>query len=111
MKKNISSIKIYGHLEWISELLIYFIIIFPPWAFGSAEKWAIWTYNIAGYLLGTILIIKKMIRQFASYQPLRWDSRQQKSGLLSIEHLFCTSTIFIIYCLISTANAKAYYIP
>src|SRR6266487_4648920 len=58
-----------------SEWLIYFMVVFSPWAFGTTQPWSIWTMNVTGYLVGVILIAKLLIRTFCGYKPPRWNDR------------------------------------
>ena len=53
--------------EKITEILIYFIVIFSPWAFGTTQQWSIWIINIANYLLGFLIIAKWAIRIVNKY--------------------------------------------
>src|SRR6266566_1518780 len=55
----------------VSEGLIYFMVVFSPWAFGTTQPWSIWTMNISGYFLGVILITKLLIRTLNGYKPPR----------------------------------------
>src|SRR6266550_5415129 len=57
-----------------SEWLIYFMVVFSPWAFGTTQPWSIWTMNISGYLLGVMLIAKLLIRTLCGHEPPRWDN-------------------------------------
>lgn len=50
----------------VSGWLIYAMIIFSPWAFGTTQTWSIWSMNIAGYMLGVLLLIKLLARRNVS---------------------------------------------
>ena len=39
----------------MTEVLIYTMVVFGPWAFGTTQPWSIWLMNGAGYALGVIL--------------------------------------------------------
>ena len=74
--------------DGITEAVIYFMVIFTPWAFGTTENWSIWTANIAAYLLGGMLVVKWVIRWKTGYAPVRWgdslaakmEDRGQREG-------------------------------
>ncbi|MCX6915422.1 MAG: O-antigen ligase family protein [Verrucomicrobia bacterium] len=78
-------VQIYQACEALTEPLIYLMVLFSPWAFGTSQPWAIWGMTIAGYLLGGMLVVKLAIRWFKGYRPPRWDgelgeeSRKQKA--------------------------------
>src|SRR5881296_2577016 len=42
----------------LTEGLIYFLVVFTPWAFGTTQPWSIWVLNAGGYALGGLLFIK-----------------------------------------------------
>lgn len=57
-----------------TEGLIYGMVVFTPWAFGTTQEWAIWTMNGAAYLLGALLVLKWIVRWKTGYTPARWDA-------------------------------------
>lgn len=66
-------IQSYRLFETLSEGLIYFMVVFSPWAFGTTQPWSTWTMNVAGYLLGLLLAAKLAIRWGKHYRAPRWD--------------------------------------
>jgi hypothetical protein len=52
--------------------LLYGLIVFSPWAFGSTEQWTVWVMNGAGYALGALLLAKWFKRWTTGYTPERW---------------------------------------
>ena len=80
-------VQIYQACEALTEPLIYLMVLFSPWAFGTSQPWAIWGMTIAGYLLGGMLVVKLAIRRLKGYCPPRWDvelaeeSRKQKAEM------------------------------
>ena len=107
--------KLHKLSEKITEILIYFTIIFSTWAFGTTELWSIWTVNISAYALGIILIIKLIIRYiYASIVIDRNNgefiiSQKQKIVKFLTSVLLVSMCMFLIYILISAINAKATY--
>jgi O-antigen ligase/polysaccharide polymerase Wzy-like membrane protein len=71
-----SEVQLHHLAEHLTELLIYFMLVFSPWAFGTTEPWSIWTMNVCGYGLGVLLMIKMMIRSMKNYQPGRWGEEE-----------------------------------
>src|SRR5258708_12835988 len=68
-------VQFYRLCEDLSEALIYLMVIFSPWAFGTTQPWAILSMNAAGYLLGLLLAAKLTIRWFKGYRAARWDCK------------------------------------
>ncbi len=92
--------------------------VFSPWALGTTQLWAVWTMNIAGYLLGTLLLMKFWIRGVAGYPAARWDFGERESGKAPgraaskiTVALAAFSVLVVGYCLISAANARAVFHP
>ena len=62
----------YASCESGTEWVIYFMVVFSPWAFGTTQPWSIWTMNSAGYTLGLLFLIKLWIRWRKGFRPARW---------------------------------------
>ena len=130
----------YRACEGLTEPLIYLMVVFGPWAFGTSQRWSISVMNGAGYLLGLLLAGKLAIRWFKGYRPPRWDDklrgegrrqepaarnqqpeiggrRSQVSGRrrtagARLAAVLAGLTVAILgYCLISVVNARATYDP
>src|SRR5438128_2576334 len=54
--------RLYSACERATEWLIYFMVVFSPWAFGTTQAWSIEVMNCAGYLLGGLLAAKWLLR-------------------------------------------------
>jgi hypothetical protein len=67
-------VQLYRACEDLTEPLIYFMVVFSPWAFGTTQAWSIWSMNAAGYVLGLLLAAKLAIRWLKGYCPARWDA-------------------------------------
>lgn len=65
----------YRICDRLTEAVIYFMVIFSPWAFGSTQPWAVAVMNCAGSLLGLLLVGKWVIRRLSGYRPARWGER------------------------------------
>jgi hypothetical protein len=128
-------VQLYRLCEDLSEALIYLMVVFSPWAFGTTQPWAVWTMNIGGYALGLLLAAKLTIRWLKGYRPGRWVSSVQslKSKVQSPEStvhsprstlhssksrgpvvlwsrgLVVLTFAILGYCLISAINARARY--
>jgi hypothetical protein len=121
-------VQIYLVCERLTEPLIYLMVLFSPWAFGTSQPWSIWVMNSAGYILGGMLAVKLAIRRLKGYRPPRWEEfRVQRSEgggpssvisgrrLLTTPNLTATLAVLTVailaYCLISALNASATYKP
>ena len=69
---RVRSPRAYRFCDGATEALLYFMLIFSPWAFGTTREWAIWVMNSGGYLLGGLWLAKGLIRRMTGYQPARW---------------------------------------
>ena len=120
----------YKACEALRSLLIYAVVIFGPWAFGTTQPWAVWLMNGLGYTLGILWCITALMRHSSGYLPLRASPPSPgvnaRRGPLLVAALCCRThvmarhctialgftTIAILgYCLISAVNARAIYFP
>lgn len=104
----------------MSGRLIYVMVVFSPWAFGTTEPWSIWTMNCLGYALGALLCVKLAIRGLTGYRNPRWDApASAEAGRLSAtarlsrlltQALTALTVFLLLYCLVSIANARSTYL-
>ena len=117
---SLREVLIHRQSDSFSEALIYFMVVFSPWAFGTTQWWGIWTMNVCGYLLGLLLTIKCIIRRWRGHQAERWDSNLESSygsnqnPLLrwtrTLTILLAVLTVAILgYCLVAGLNARSAY--
>jgi O-antigen ligase len=118
----------YRICDWITEGGLYFTVLFAPWAFGTTERWSIWTLNVAGYILGLLLFSKWLIRWRTGYRPVRWGeagsepahgaevgtqnarrSRRISSSPATVA-LAALTVIMLANCFISAVNARSTFI-
>ena len=115
-------VQCYRICEDLTEPLLYLMVVFSPWAFGTTQPWSIWTMNIAGYCLGALLAVKVFIRRVKSYVPPRWDDKpadsprpQQRVPRLTARSLTALLEVLtmglLAYCLSGALNAAATYHP
>ena len=65
--KGMRQPKLHKWADKFTEILIYFMVLFSPWAFGTTEHWSIWTMNITAYALGVLLLAKWIIRRSTGF--------------------------------------------
>jgi O-antigen ligase len=112
--------QLYRLCDSVTEGVLYFMVVFSPWAFGTTQPWSTWTMNVAGFVLGALLLAKWLIRWRAGYQPVRWghdpsanatEANQKRRALSAwLTAILATMTVLALaYCLISAANARFTY--
>ena len=100
----------------LTEILIYFMVIFSPWAFGTTEPWSVWTMNISAYALGILLVTKWITRLATKYNPNPEPKKNElslKQNRLRLIQKTCTillaGSMFLLlaYIITSAINARA----
>jgi len=115
-------VQLYRFCEDLTEPLVYAALVFSPWAYGTTQPWSIWTMNIAGYVLGLLLLTKLVIRWGKGYRPSRWDQRpaaperpsaegHRLRALRLMKVLAVFTAAILAFCLTSAINARATYQP
>ena len=111
----------YRICDRLTEAVIYFMVIFSPWAFGSTQPWAMVVMNFAGGLLGLLLVGKWLIRWRTGYRPVRWgdavedgSGRRRRSGgargAVAVTIGLAVVTVLLLgFCLVSAWNSVATY--
>jgi len=112
---------LYRVCEDLTEVLIYGMVVFGPWAFGTTQPWSIWLMNGAGYLAGLLLACKLAIRWLKGYCPPRWDTRPplppgglsgpRSAAAWLTGTLAALTAAILAYCLLSALNARSTYDP
>ena len=110
-----ADVQLYRLCDEATGPLIFLMVIFSPWAFGSTEPWAIWIMNYAAYLLGALLLVKLFIRKIKKFPATRWDAinpADKKTARTSMVTTLAGLTgALLLFCLISALNAAATYEP
>ena len=63
--------RLYRICDALTEGLIYFAIVFGPWAFGTTQDWSIQIMNGVGLTLGLLWLVKISLRAGARPSPSR----------------------------------------
>ena len=108
-----ADIQFYDACDELTQWLLYAMVVFSPWAFGTTQPWSIWTMNIAGYSVGLLLSIKLALRWWKGYRPFRWDNASLAADYnasgndwLTIALASATGAV-LTYILIAALNARA----
>jgi len=116
-----ADVQLYRVCDDLSGLIIFPMLVFGPWAFGTTQPWSIWTMNIAGYALGILLLAKVFIRGAKGYTVLRWENyslhsatktRQRHPLARLLNRSLAGLTLAVLaFCLVSALNAFYTYNP
>jgi hypothetical protein len=116
-----ADVQLYRICDDLSGALIFPMVIFGPWAFGTTQPWSIRTMNAAGIALGILLLAKLFIRRVKGFRPPRWENFSARSGWTSrrldplarllTRTLVGLTVVVLLYCLTSAWNAAATYNP
>jgi hypothetical protein len=105
-------IQAYGLCEHLTEILICFMVVFSPWAFGTTQSWSIWTMNVCGYALGILLATKHGLRSLFGYPASAEVDRMPFLSSRTFTQVLAGLTIAILgYCLLAAVNARATFDP
>jgi hypothetical protein len=112
-------VQAYRICDDLSGLLIFPMVLFGPWAFGTTQHWSVWVMNIAGYALGGLLLVKLFIRKAKGYPAMRWENFSVHAGVYRrrrrlparwVTRWLAILTLAILaYCLLSAFNAAAVF--
>jgi O-antigen ligase len=89
--------------------MLYAMLVFSPWAFGTTQRWSLWTMNVAGYLLGIWLLLKLALRWLKGYRPPRWEPDSPSRSSRLTQALAGLTLAILAYTLVSALNARATY--
>lgn len=108
--------KLFWLSDFLTEILIYFTILWGPWAYGTVHPHAITVMNIANYSIGILLVIKWGLRITGSCCPERLYNQNlgfAKTPIWRREWrtiIIAFLTFYILtYIMISIINYKASY--
>jgi len=121
---SLRTLRLYRICDVVSENVLYLMVLFSPWAFGTTQPWSIWTMNLAGYSLGLLFIVKLVIRILTGYHNPRWGRRRDESlidelgdddkasaGQFLTRLLAALTMLLIGYCFVSALNSRSTYNP
>ena len=95
--------------DQVTEWVIWFMVIFSPWAFGTTQEWAMGLMNAAGYALGVLFATRCLARRG---DPSCLES-QAEPGLreqMATRLLGGVTILLLAYCLVSALNARCIYL-
>jgi len=93
--------------------LLYFTVVFAPWAFGTTQPWSIGVMNVAGCLLGGLLAGKWTVRWATGWEaavPAAACEARPKGARWPLSVLAGLTVLMLGYCLTSAVNARATYL-
>lgn len=123
-------------LNLLTEGLLYFLVIFTPWAFGTTQPWSVQVMRAAAFCLGGLLVLRWILRRMSGTPEIagpRQDGTTGPQGHLSTGRrqegtrpagsrqagrrrpgrsatmLAGLTVAVLVYCLVSALNARATY--
>jgi hypothetical protein len=104
--------KVYPILEKATEYLIYCILLFTPWAFGTTEHWAINTVNELNYILGGLLVAKWITRGSSGESSWPWNKATsgEKFRGYAVWVLAALNVVILGLTVVYAVNARAQFI-
>jgi O-antigen ligase len=104
--------RLYRNCDALTEGLIYFAIVFGPWAFGTTQDWSIHVMNGVGFMLGLLWLVKLFLRCAKREASIAVRPAPDALRERHFTRLLGAGTICILlYCLVSAWNARAIYQP
>ena len=101
-------------LDGMTQVLLFAMVIFTPWAFGTTQQWSMLYMNIGGYALGTILVGKLILRRMAMRGSSSIQNKVERADAYKMRPLtvalFATTLAILAYILISALNAEFTYV-
>ena len=93
-------------LDTLSEAVLWAMILFAPWAFGTTQPWSVGLMNVGGYTLGLLLLVKIFLRR-----RMFPEARFLRSGQGLDAALFVLTLAILGYILVAAINAQFTYVP
>jgi hypothetical protein len=119
---SLRMLRLYRVCDALSEPVLYLMVLFSPWAFGTTQTWSIWSMNTAGYVLGLLGLIKLMLRFLTGYRNPRWgrgrhdesmgeagENQRSSAGEFLTRFLAALTMLILSYCFISALNSRSTY--
>lgn len=92
-------------LDAITEVVLWAMIVFAPWAFGTTPPWSVRMMNAGGYALGALLLTKIVLRREV-FPDHGIAESTRRLGVV----LFIITLIILGYIFVAAANAEFTYI-
>ncbi len=96
--------RVNGTCDFLTEILLYAMLVFSPWAFGTTQRWSISVMDFGGYSLGVLLFVKLAARRVADWRPGRWGAA---STHWTAKAAAALTVFLLLYCLVSALNSRA----
>jgi len=97
--------------DGLTEALLYFMIVFSPWAFGTTQDWAISVMNACGYALGVLWLLHRAFRAPLALPILNGSVRTAQGATHWTTRAMAALTVLLLaYTLVSAWNARATFV-
>ena len=109
-KKHQKTIQRWGRIFTVADnssgALIYFLVVFTSWALGTTQTWSIWTANVIAFVLGVLLLIKKIALASSSIRPPRCAGAKESKNYWR-RAVLGLNLLVLLYILVSGLNSRA----
>lgn len=101
-----------------TEILLYLLLVAAPWCFGATEEWSIWGMTALSWVLGGLLLGKKVLQRTPEAVGTKNKFLRSLPGCsvghgapISLLALMALTGLILLYGFISVVNARSAYYP
>jgi O-antigen ligase len=95
--------------DHVTQPLVWLMVIFSPWAFGTTQEWAIGLMNAGGHALGVLYAMKWLARRADRY-CFESQAEPGRRSQTATRLLGGVTILLLAYCLVSALNARCTYL-
>ena len=95
--------------DHVTQWVVWFMVIFSAWAFGTTQEWAMGVMNAAGYTLGVLFATRCLARR-ADRSCLESQAKPGRGAQMATRLLGGVTILLLAYCLVSALNARCSYL-
>jgi len=92
--------------DYLSEAVLYAMIIFSPWAFGSTQTWSVQCMNTAGYVSGVLWLARVLLRRHSNSEAPATERLRGASHRVFTRLLATLTVLILAYTFLSAWNAR-----
>ena len=85
-------------VDRLQGFFVFGSLLFCPWAFGTVERWSIWSVVVVGYLVGGLEVFRLVLRRRRG---------ETNKSLSRVRVLMVLAVVAVLYCFVSAINARA----
>jgi O-antigen ligase len=105
-------IRLYEVCDGASGALILVLTVLSPWWFGSTQPPVIRLMNWLSYGLGSLLMLKLLVRNGLGFKAATWNAGRPSRSLQWLQTgLAILTAVLLGWCAVSALNARALWVP